>query len=184
MTDGNRPDPCRVVLVGMMGSGKTTIGKLLAQATGWQRHDNDQLLDELHGKTPKQLLDERGEQYMREAEDAALAHGLKAEAPSIVDAAAGTILSQTSRDSLLGPTVVWLRASPETLFQRAAGAAHRPWLHDGAEWFRATVRDRDALYASVADVVVDTDDRSPADVVEEILAKLSEICPGLQEKTV
>jgi len=182
VTDGNLEDVCRIVIVGMMGSGKTTIGKLLAKATGWPRYDNDLLLDQLYGMTPRQILEARGERALREAEDAALAHGLQAAPPAIVDAAAGAITSEASRDLLSTPIVVWLRASPETLARRAAGAAHRPWLQGGEEWFRTTALDRHELYASVADVQVDTDDRSPAEVAGEILDRLREICPGLQEE--
>jgi len=170
------------VIIGMMGSGKTTVGKLLAEATGWPRYDNDQLLDSLYGMTPKQLLEARGEQHMREAEDATLAFGLKAEPPFILDAAAGTILSEASREALRSPIVVWLRASPETLLRRAVGGAHKPWLAGGAEWIRAAAAERHALYASVADIEVETDDRSPTLVVEEILSQLRELCPALKRE--
>ena len=52
---------CRVVLVGMMGSGKSTVGRLLAQRTGWPRYDNDALLQELYGMTAKEIVEARGE---------------------------------------------------------------------------------------------------------------------------
>ena len=175
------PDrPCRVVLVGMMGSGKTTVGRLLAEATGWPRFDNDRLLDQIYGMTAKQILEVRGEEEMRAAEDAALAQGISAEAPSIVDAAAGTILSPTSRELLREPIVVWLRASPSTLFSRAVGAAHRPWLEGGEEWVRTAAAEREPLYSSVADIVIDTDDVSPARAARELLSRLSSLCPELR----
>ena len=172
--------PCRVVLVGMMGSGKTTVGSLLAEATGWPRFDNDQLLDQLYGMTAKQILEARGEEEMRAAEDAALALGVSAAAPCIVDAAAGTILSSSSRDLMREPIVVWLRASPLTLFSRAVGAAHRPWLEGGEEWVRTAAAEREPLYRSVADIVLDTDDLSPSRAARELLSRLSSICPELR----
>jgi shikimate kinase len=127
--------------------------------------------------TPRQLFELRGEDEMRAAEDAALAHGLGQAAPSIVDAAAGTILSAESRTLLRDPIVVWLRASPETLFSRAVGATHRPWLDGGEQWLREANAVRSPLFASVADAVVDTDDRAPDDIAVEVVERINELCP-------
>lgn len=162
-----------------MGSGKTTVGRLLADATRWPRYDNDQLLDQLYGMTARQIIDARGEQEMRDAENAALALGLTVEAPCIIDAAAGTIMSEPSRQALREPIVIWLRAAPETLFRRAMGAAHRPFLDGGEEWVRATAAKRSPLYASVADIVVEVDDRPPAEIAAEALTGLRRLCSGL-----
>ena len=168
------------MLVGMMGSGKSTISRLLSAATGWPTYDNDELLLQTYGMTPKQILESSGEQQMRDAEDAALAIGLASEPPCFVDAAAGTIMSEASRRLLSAATVVWLRATPETLFRRAAGAPHRPWLDGGEEWMRNAAAERYALYESVADLVVDTDDRPPSEVADEVLSRLGELCPELR----
>ncbi|HEV3484481.1 MAG TPA: shikimate kinase [Vicinamibacterales bacterium] len=172
---------CRIVLVGMMGSGKSTIGSLLAQMTGWPLYDNDALLDELYGMTAMQILQSRGEEELREAEDEALELGLRRRGPSIVDAAAGTIMSEGARSLLQRVPVVWLRARPETLYARAAsaGGKHRPWLAGGEEWMRATAGERAPLYASVADLVVDTDDTSPKQVAGAIINRLGVLCPEL-----
>ena len=164
----------------MMGSGKTTVGRLVAAKTGWPRFDNDQILIELHGMNARELLEARGEDALRAAEDAALAHALKQPAPAVIDAAAGTILSAESRAALREPIVVWLRATAETLFRRAAGAQHRPWLAKGEEWMRAAHEARGPLYASIADAVIDTDGRAPDDVATEVLDRITERCPGVQ----
>lgn len=165
----------------MMGSGKSTVGRLVAEKTGWPRHDNDALLRDLYGLTPKQILEQQGEEALRAAEDVALAMGVAKPGPSIVDAAGGTILSEASRELLRGVTVVWLRASPETLYARALGAAHRPWLDDGGEeWMRFESGRRGPLYAEVADIVVDTDNPTPADTASEVLRRLMEFCPELR----
>jgi shikimate kinase len=158
-----------------MGSGKSTIGQLLGERTGWRQFDNDEILIDLYGLTARQLLEERGEPELRAAENAALAYALSKPAPAIVDAAAGTILSPDSRAALTAPIVVWLRASPDTLLRRAAGAQHRPWLAGGEEWVREQMAIRSPLYASVADVVIDTDGRSPDDVATDVLARIREL---------
>jgi shikimate kinase len=163
--------PCRVLLVGMMGSGKSTIGRLLADATGWPYADNDELVQRAHGANSRRLLAERGEDPMRIAESDALAAGLTLPAPAIVGVAAGVILSEADREALGGGgIVVWLRASADALAERAAGAEHRPWLDaDPVAWMSATLAERDPLYASVADRVIDTDAMPPATAVAALL---------------
>src|SRR5918994_3597217 len=105
-------DACRVILIGMMGSGKSTIGRLLAEVTGWPYVDNDELVQRAHGATPRQLLAERGEGAMRFAESSALALGLDVPEPAIIGAAAGTILDVRDRDRMRdGGIVVWLTAA-------------------------------------------------------------------------
>jgi shikimate kinase len=165
--------PCRVLLVGMMGSGKSTIGRLLADATGWPYVDNDELVLRAHGATPRTLLAERGEAAMRGAESDALASGVAVPAPAIVGVAAGVILDADNRETLRnGGIVVWLRAGAEGLAARAAGAEHRPWLDaDPRAWMTAALLEREPLYASVADHVVDTDTAPP----EETAAGLAEL---------
>lgn len=171
---------CRVVLIGMMGSGKSTIGRLLSESTGWPYLDNDELLVKSEGKTARELLDEGGSARLRTAEDAALRLGLRSEPPCIIGVAGGTILSETSRAALREQLVVYLRTAPGTLFERARGAAHRPWLDAGPEWFETAFAERDPMYESVADLSVDTEDRSPAESAAEILTWLRPLCSELQ----
>jgi shikimate kinase len=172
---------CRVVLMGMMGSGKSTVGRLLAQRTGWPRYDNDALLQELYGMTARQIVDAEGEEQKREKEQAALAYALSRPAPCIIDAAGGTITSEASREALKAAIVVWLRASPETLYRRASGGAHRPFMEGGEEWMRATESQRRPLYASVADIQIDTEWRKPTAIADKLMARLRERCPELSE---
>lgn len=159
---------CRVVLIGMMGSGKSTIGRLLSESTGWPYLDNDELLATAEGKTARELLDEGGTARLRAAEDAALNLGLQSDAPCIVGVAGGTILSETSRAALGEQLVVYLRTAPGTLFERAQGATHRPWLDRGQDWFEAALEERNPLYESVADLIVDTDNADGPAIARQI----------------
>jgi shikimate kinase len=163
-----------VILIGMMGSGKSTVGRLLSELTQWPHHDNDDLVLRLFEATPRQILADRGEAKLREAESEALAMGLEAPAPCIVGAAAGTILDEGNRRTLreAGP-VVWLRASATNVEARAVGAEHRPWLDTGGlATIQAAVADRDPLYASVAEVTVETDGRTADAATREIFEHL------------
>jgi len=169
--------PCRVILVGMMGSGKSTVGRLLARRTGWRYADNDELLQGLVGKTPRELLAEDGEERLRESESAALRRGLQSPEPVIVGAAGGTILDPENRRALgEAGLVVWLKASPATVQRRATGAAHRAWLDTGGPaWIRDAIEQRDPLYASVADLTLEVDRRSSKQVARDIFAWFREI---------
>ncbi len=159
----------------MMGSGKSTIGQLLSEATGWPYVDNDDLVRESQGATSRQLLAERGEAAMRAAESSALARGLEVAEPAIIGVAAGTILDAANRERLGGGgIVVWLRADAETLASRARGGEHRPWIDAGGKsWFVDAVRERDPLYTSVADIVVDASDDAAA-IAEDLRDRLRE----------
>ena len=168
---------CRVVLLGLMGSGKTTLGHLLSARTGWPYFDNDELLVEAFGGDPRELLARRGEEQMHADEAQALKLGLSHDAPCLIGAAAATILDADSRMRLrAGAVVVWLRAEPAILVGRAVGAAHRPFLADDPlAWLTAAAKVRDPLYAAAADVTVDVDERSPAELADDILARLAGI---------
>jgi shikimate kinase len=179
--------PCRVLLVGMMGSGKSTIGRAVADATGWPYADNDELVAGATGGTPRTLLADHGESAMRRAESEALAAGIALPPPAIVGVAAGVILDAAVREALRdGGVVVWLRASADELAARAAGAEHRPWLDtDPRAWMTAALLEREPLYASVADHVVDTDaaalDVTAAGLAEWLLAETAcATAPGVR----
>jgi shikimate kinase len=169
--------PCRLVLMGMMGTGKTTVGRLLAKRTGWPYADNDELLLRLVGKTPRALLAEDGEAALRESESAAVRLGLQLPEPSIVSVAGGTILDGLNREELRrAGLVVWLKANASTVQQRATGAAHRAWLDTGGiAWIREAITTRDPLYGSVADLTLEVNRQSSCQVARDILAWLQQL---------
>lgn len=167
--------PTRVLLLGMMGSGKSSVGRALAARTGWPFVDNDVLVQRATGLSASELLRNRGEAALREAESAALRAGLAIPAPAIVATAAGTIMRPEDRDLMHdGGLVVWLHAPAPVLAARAVGASHRPWLDDDpVAWFAETIAEREPLYRSVADIVVDTGAANPDAAADEVVAVLS-----------
>ena len=159
----------------MMGSGKSAVGSALAAATGWPYLDNDDIVQRLSGETAREILAARGEGPMRETESRALATALEAAAPCIVGAAAGVVLDEESCRRLReAGTVVWLRARASTLEARAMRGEHRPWIDgaDGRTWIGEATAARERVYASVADITVDVDDRSPEQIAAVILERL------------
>jgi shikimate kinase len=168
-------DAARILLVGMMGSGKSSVGRALSARTGWPFVDNDTLVERASGLTARQLLEQRGADAMRQAESAALRRAVETPGPVIAATAAGTILDAANRAILAGAgLVVWLRAPAAALAKRAVGAAHRPWLEDDpVGWFERTIAERDPLYAAVADLEIDTAATSARQAADKILAGLS-----------
>lgn len=159
------------MLIGMMGSGKSTIGRLLSSRMGWPYWDNDALVEKLRGETARELLAGSGEAELRQTEREALELGLGQPAPCILGAAGGTILDAQARALMRERAlVVWLDAHPGTLARRARNALHRPWLAGDAEgWMRRTLQERAPLYKSVAGLIVNTQRRRPASVVTEVI---------------
>src|ERR1035441_4410527 len=129
MADG-RPDhrPARLLLVGMMGSGKTTVGHLVAQRLGWPHLDSDAEVEEAIGQSVPEIFAGQGEPAFRAAETAALVRALSVE-PVVVSVAGGAVLDPDNRRLIAGAgTVVWLRAEVETLADRVGDGAGRPLL--------------------------------------------------------
>jgi shikimate kinase len=164
----------------MMGVGKSTVGRLLAERLGWRYIDNDEALLAATGRTARELLETGGTAALRDGEARALEASVGGEGPAVVGVAAGMVLSAHVRRRLPGfGTVVWLRANSATLIRRVAGETgeHRPQFAGAAgtpEWFATETPARAPLYAEVAHVIVDVDrtdgsERSPAEIVDEVM---------------
>jgi shikimate kinase len=153
----------RVLLIGMMGAGKTTVGNAFATLIGWPYYDNDVLLRRAVGKDTRQVQEEEGEDFLRRAESAALTMALVEAGPLVAGVAGGVVLDPLDRQRLCnGPGfVVWLRASIDTLVERVEGT-DRPWLgKDPRAALTALYAGREDLYASVASLVLDVDELPP-----------------------
>jgi shikimate kinase len=172
--EAERREAERIILVGMMGSGKTTVGALLAGRLGWPFHDNDAVLRQLFNATPRELLESGGEEAMRAAELTALSAALAMPPPSVVAAAGGTILDPGARSDLADASlVVWLRIGAETAGARTGGDDHRPWPDaDRPGWIARALEERRDLYAEVADIALDADDASPDALADRIIGSL------------
>jgi shikimate kinase len=161
----------RILLVGMMGAGKTTTGHLLADRLGWGYRDSDADVVAATGLTVPELFDRDGEAAFRRAETTVLAEACADPSPSIVSVAGGAVLSEENRRLIASSgIVVWLRARPETLAARVGDGIGRPLLGDDpAEAVVRLVAVRAPLYAELADLVLDVDQLDPATVADRII---------------
>jgi shikimate kinase len=172
-----------IAVVGLMGAGKTTIGRLLAAALGWPLDDSDSSIEARHDRTVRQLRDELGTGRMHELEARHLLDALAATRPRIITPAAFTIEVGPCRDALRAPGVatVWLRADPATLAARFAAGAHRPsYGDDPAVFLAAQAARRGPLFATVHPVIVDVDGIQPRDILERVLEGLTQRGLGLR----
>ena len=166
--------PSRILLVGMMGSGKTTVGRELARKTGWPFLDNDALVRELTGREPAAIDAEDGEDALHAAEIAALRAALARRGSAII-AVAGAIVDDDAASAELragGNHIVWLRARPQALHARiGAGTGRRADARD-LGWLMARALEREPRYLAVADQVIDVEDRRPRAIAAAILAAI------------
>jgi shikimate kinase len=155
-----------IVLVGFMGAGKTTVGRLLAARLGLPFADSDLVIEDRAGKPVRQIFTEDGEQAFRLLEHQVIV-GLLA-GPDVVLALGGGAASHPGTRSLLATVpVVYLRVSYAEAQLRVGGDTGRPML--ARPDVSSLYAEREPIYASVATIVIDTDARPPEDITLDIL---------------
>ena len=175
-----RSEPC-IVLVGLMGTGKTTVARLLAEHRHVELLDTDKLIEAREGRSIREIFSESGEDTFRELESEILRECLHRPGSPVIAGAGGVVVREQNRAMLdevrnAGTAViVWLHARPEVLAERTAKGVHRPLLdNDRMGTLTQMSEDRGPLYASVADIVIDVSDRSIESVVDLLVAALDE----------
>jgi shikimate kinase len=169
----------RVLLIGMMGAGKTTVGTALSTLLGWPYYDNDLLLARAVGKDTRQVLVEDGVAALRRAESAALGVALDSAGPLIAGVAGGIVTQpmDLERLSRSGAFVVWLRVDIAALAKRVTGT-DRPWLSPAPELaIRRLYGGRDSLYAAASSLVLDGQDTTPDLMARQIAAAIGVASP-------
>jgi shikimate kinase len=161
-----------ILLVGMMGAGKTTTGKLVAHRLRWNYKDSDADVEAATGLTVPELFTRDGEPAFRAAEASVLTEACADESPTVISVAGGAVLSAENRRLIRSSgTVVWLRARPQTLAARVGDGAGRPLLGDDpAEAMVRLFEERAPYYAEVADAVIDVEGLAVEVVADRVMA--------------
>jgi len=161
-----------IVLVGMMGAGKSSVGRMLSRRLDRELLDSDEMIEARTGRTVREIWEADGEPAFRVLETEVLREAVAAPEPSIIAAAGGVVLSADNREVLkgAGAHVVWLLADVDLLLDRVKAGMHRPLLDDDPEGtLRRMYEERSDLYQEVADAIVSVDHRSVKDVAGAVL---------------
>ena len=162
-----------IVLIGMMGAGKSSVGRCLHRRTGLALHDTDEIVAAKFGMSIPEIFDEHGEKKFREAETEVLRR-VRTEEQTIIITGGGIVLRKENVEILkrLG-VIVWLDGDEETLFTRASRKRNRPLLQtkNPRKTFSQILGARRPLYANIADIRVGTSVLTDEEVAVAILAK-------------
>ena len=164
-----------LILCGMMGAGKTTVGIKIAEKLGRRWYDTDEVITQQYGKISN-IFEEKGEEYFRGLETQTV-KSLCAETDLVISVGGGLVLRAENVELLKqNGKIFFLRAKKQTLLTRLQGDKERPLLQ-GDESLEDKIdrllSTREAIYAKVADYIVDVDEKSPDKIADEILVRIA-----------
>lgn len=167
-----------LILIGFMGSGKTTIGRKLSYRLRMPVEDTDKLIERREGRSIREIFDIEGEEYFRRQETALLRDLLERSHGRIFSVGGGTPVRPENRRLLkrLG-TVVYLRVRPETVYERLRNDTERPLLQceDPLGRIRELLEERRECYESCADLVIDGDELGTEEMVEKLAEEVEKV---------
>lgn len=158
-----------VVLLGEMGSGKTSVGEAIAARLGRPLVDSDATIEASQGVTGAVIAAVRGVSHLHTLEREALIEALASPSPTVIAAAASVVDDRAVRSMLADRLCVWLTAHPEAIAARISGQTHRRSL---AEDERDIIDRRRPLYQELASLEIDTTSMTPSEVADAIVSRL------------
>lgn len=160
-----------IVLCGMMGSGKTTVARALENIYGFSVVDTDEIIVRRHGEI-NAIFRDLGEQAFRDIESQTVKE-VSALDGYVISLGGGVVLRRINVEELKkNGKIFYLRTRAETVIARVKGDSSRPLLQGNLEErVHAILKDRSKVYEEAADVVIDTDDKSPEEIADIIVAQ-------------
>ncbi len=164
-----------IMLIGFMGAGKTTVSRELSKMTGRREIDMDAYIVDREGMAIKDIFDKYGEEYFRKKETESLLEIMDMD-ELIVSCGGGVVVKDENVEHMKNRgVIVLLTATPQTILERVKNSTDRPILNGNMniEFITELMNKRKDRYLSVADVIVETDDKSVFDICTEIMDKIS-----------
>lgn len=164
-----------VILIGFMGSGKTTVGLKLSYKLRMPVEDTDKFIERRENRSISRIFEEDGEEYFRALETKTLEEFRDRKYTRIISVGGGTPVNPVNRSILKQcGTVVYLRVRPETVYERLKNDTTRPLLQceDPLTKIRGLLEARKEAYEETADIIIDADDKNMEDVLEELVTQL------------
>lgn len=170
-----------LILIGFMGSGKTTVGQLLAQTLGYTFADTDQLIEAGEEMTISEIFAQNGEGYFRQLETLIMEEISHTMQNAVLSVGGGLPMTENNHKYFkkIGK-VIYLKVSEQTVINRLRGDSGRPLLSgdDATEMIYRLLSQRHPTYQMLADMVIDTNDLQPEEVVNEIIRMIDETEEG------
>ena len=165
--------PEKIVLVGPMGAGKSTIGRHLARQLGYEFHDSDRELEYRTGANIPWIFDMEGESGFRDRESRIISELLEKD-HIVLATGGGAVLRPENREVLARAFVIYLKVPPDLQYERTRRDRNRPLLQneDPRGILERLFRERDPLYNEVADLVVEGGRRGPRSLVRSLAGRL------------
>lgn len=160
-----------IFLIGFMGSGKSTIARMLAKETGKELIEMDETIEAESGCAINQIFEEHGEAYFRDLESH-LVGRIAGRGGAVVSCGGGVVLREENVLNMRkNGKIIYLCATPETIFKRVCHSTNRPLLNGNmnVEYIGELMRKRLPIYEKAADVVIDVNNKEKSDVVREII---------------
>lgn len=167
----------KIYLIGLPGSGKSTIGQLLAKSLQNDLCDIDQLIETRQNQTINEIFAEKGEEYFRELESETLQEIINSDDDLIVSTGGGIIIKKSNRELLAQQKyTVFCHSTPKAIYKRISGDKHRPLLQnaDAYQKLSELYNERCQLYLDVAKTTINTETLSPSDAANSIIKWLEQ----------
>ena len=161
-----------IFLIGFMGSGKSTIARLLAKKTEKELIEMDETIENEEGCSINEIFEAHGEEYFRDLESE-LVKRIAQKGGTVVSCGGGAVLREENISNMRRTgTIIYLSATPETIYKRVRNSTNRPLLNGNmnVEYIRELMSKRVAKYEGAADVIIMVDGKEKIDVLQDIKA--------------
>lgn len=160
-----------IILIGYMGAGKSTVGKKLAKVRAYEFIDTDQWIEKQENRSIPEIFAKEGEEYFRCLETECIRRLLKEEKGKVISVGGGLPVREENRELLkqLG-TVIYLKATPETIYERVKEDTNRPLLQteNPKERIRTMMEEREPFYQQASHIVLSVEEKSVDQLISEI----------------